>query len=66
MSDVSDEAKFLGRQLVRKSQTNELRARMETFVSEHEPPESFKERRAAISGETPLSELVDEGRKERL
>ena len=38
---------------------------MEQFVSEHEPPESFKERRAAISGGTPLSELVREERRER-
>ena len=38
---------------------------MEQFVAEHEPSESFKAHREAISGGTTLSELVREERRER-
>ena len=36
MSDTRDEHEFYAEQLLRKSKTNSLRARMQAFVDEHD------------------------------
>jgi len=67
MSDTTDdEIRFLGRQLLKQSRTTPLRARMESFVAEHERPEDVETlRRRAATGES-LSGIVNRGRDERL
>lgn len=67
MSDVIDEDdRFFGRQLLRKSRTGPLRERMRTFVSEHGAGDLKSVRRRVSTGETDLSDVVTEGREERL
>jgi len=66
MSDARDELEFWGRQLLRQSQSSPLRAEMRAFVAEREPPEDVPAVRRRISDGTPLVELVDEGRDERV
>jgi hypothetical protein len=66
MSDAAEDLDFWGRQLLRKSQLNPLREKMERFVSETGPPPALSELREATSGGTDLSELVDEEREERV
>lgn len=66
MSDAVDELDFWGQRLLRQTQTNPLRAEMREFIKETTPNTDVKEVRRKIGNGTPLSELVDEGREERL
>lgn len=66
MSDSTEDLEFWGRQLLRRSRSNPLRAEMRAFIAETGPPADARELRSRIEGGTPLSELVDEGRDERV
>lgn len=67
MSDTAEnDFGFLGRQLLKKTQTQPLRERMEEFIDEHEVSEDLATlRRRAKSGDD-LSTVVDRDRDERL
>lgn len=67
MSDTArEDFDFLGRQLLKKSQTEPLRERMQDFVDDHDVPDDLEAlRRRAKEGEN-LSEVVKEDRNERL
>lgn len=67
MSDTAkDDFEFLGRQLLKKSQTEPLRKQMQDFVDDHEVPDDLDAlRRRAKEGEK-LSEVVKQDRNERL
>lgn len=66
MSDATDELEFWGRQLLRRSQSNPLRAEMRAFVADVDPAVDVKQVRRGISDSTALAEIVDEGRDERV
>lgn len=66
MSDTEDDLEFWGRQLLKKSETNPLRERMQTIVSETEPVDDLRTIRRQTSGGSSLSELVEEDREERV
>ena len=67
MSDTANEDYgFLGRQLLKKSQTEPLRRRMEEFVAEHEVPDDLASLRSQASGGKDVSEIAHEDRDERL
>ena len=67
MSDTAnDDFDFLGRQLLKKSQTEPLRKQMQEFITNHEAPDDLGAlRRRAKDGEK-LSEVVKRDRDERL
>lgn len=60
-----DELDRLGGELFRKSRTADFRERMRSFVEATEPVD-FERVRETAAVETPMSELIDEGRDERL
>lgn len=60
-----DDPKWLGEQVLRKSRTTGLRARMADFVDEHGDGQLKEIRDRGTSGK-PLSEIVDEERDERV
>jgi hypothetical protein len=66
MSDAADDLAFWGRQLLKQSQLNPLRKRMQEFVSDTGTTPDLAELRDATSGGTDLSEIVDEEREERV
>jgi len=66
MSDTRDEHEFYAEQLLRKSKTNTLRTRMQAFVDEHHQEIDLKTLRSSTAEGTPLSDIVTEGREERL
>ena len=66
MSDALDGVDFYAEQLLRKSKTNQLRERMQAFVTEHGEDVDLKRVRAAVAEGDTLSEIVDEGREERV
>lgn len=66
MSDTRDDLDFWGRQLLKKSDTNPLREKMRTVVSETEPSGDLRELRRQTSGGSSLSGIVEEGREERV
>lgn len=55
----------MGEQLLNKSKTMDLRNSMREFVEEHRTESETEELRKGIEGKS-LSEIVDEGREERL
>lgn len=57
---------FMGKQLLRQPRLTPLREQMEEFVDEHGDPDDFKSRRRNLTKGKDLSEIVDEGRDERL
>lgn len=66
MSDADDgDVDFYADQLLNKSKTYRLRERMREFVSEHGEDADLKEIRKTADGKA-LSEIVTEGREERL
>ena len=67
MSDTADyDLRFLGRQVLKQSRTAPLRARMESFVAEHDRSMDVETlRRRAVTGES-LSEIVNRGRDEQI
>ena len=66
MSDTIDESGFLGRQLLRKSQTNSLRQQMNEFIEQHEHPRDLKQMRREATEGKEVSEIVTEGREDRV
>ena len=66
MSDTIDEVGFLGRQLLRKSQTNSLRQQMNEFIEQHEHPHNLKRMRREATEGKDISEIVTEYREERV
>ena len=66
MSDAADDLNFWGRQLLKKSQLNPLREKMQEFVADTGTTPDLSELRDATSGGTDLSEIVDEEREERV
>lgn len=65
MSDTASDLDFWGRRVLRKSQTNALRERMEAYAADT-PPADIEELRQRTSGDTDLSELVRDDRDERI
>lgn len=65
MSDAVDELDFWGKQVLKKSQVNPLREQMEAYISDSDPKD-LKELRQGTSGDTDLSEIVQEDREERV
>lgn len=67
MSDAArDDFDFLGKQLLKKSQTRPLREKMEEFVDDHEVPDDLKTLRKRIKSGEDVSEIVTQDREERL
>ena len=66
MSNARDDVGSLGRLAIQGSRLEPLRDRMESFVTDHEEPDDLKTLRGRTTGETTLSELVDEERNGRL
>lgn len=66
MSNVRDELDFWGRQVHRQAQSNPFREKMQEFVSDSGSDRDIKEVRDQISGGTPIGEIVDKDRNERL
>jgi ribosomal protein S3AE len=66
MSDTVDEAGFEAGQLLNKSKTGAIRERMREFVSEHGESTAVTELREAVASGEDLSDVVVEGRDERL
>ena len=60
-----DDFDFHAEQLLRKSKTNPLRARMRRFIDDQDTEADVTQERAKIDGE-PLSETVIDGRDERV
>jgi len=65
MSDAVDDLDFWRRQVLKKSQTNPLREKMQEFVSESESV-NLKEISQRTSGDSSLSEMVREDREKQL
>lgn len=65
MSDAVDELDFWGRQVLKKSQVNPLREQMEAYISDSDPKD-LEKLRQGTSGDTDLSEIVQEDREERV
>lgn len=57
---------FMGKQLLRQPRLATLRKQMEEFVDEHGKADDLKSRRRNLSTGEDLSEIVTEGRDERL
>lgn len=66
MSDADDDVVELGRRVLRTSRVEPLRQRMRTFIEEHHRDVELRALRRESRSGTPLSELVDEERVERL
>ena len=66
MSDATDDMEFLDEQLRRRSQENPLREMMRAYLEDREPTEDPKALRRRLRDGTPLSDLVIQGREERL
>jgi hypothetical protein len=65
MSDAVDDLDFWGRQVLKKSQVNPLREKMQEFVSETNGLD-LKKVRQRTSGGSDLSEIVRTDREERI
>ncbi len=65
MSETTDTTEFLGQQLLNKSRTKPLRAKMREFVEEHGTETDIENLREETEGKS-LSDIVNEGREERL
>lgn len=66
MSDVDDDVARLGRRALRTSQVEPLRRRMRAFLDEHDREVDLRELRRETGDGISMTELVDEGRAERL
>ena len=63
MSDANEEIADLGQQALRTARVEGLRRRMSSFIDTHEGESDLKELRSGVAS---MSELVDEGRAERM
>lgn len=69
-SDMSRTAErdleFMGKQVLKQTQLASLRKRMESFAEEHGGTEDVTVLRKKLAGDTKLSDIVKDGRDERL
>ena len=63
MSDANDDIAELGQQALRTARVDGLRRRMNSFVDAHECEDELKELRSGVES---MSELVEDGRTERI
>jgi len=66
MSNVGDDVADLGRHALRTARVDGLCQRMKKFVETHEGEGDLRELRSRASSETPMSEIVEDGRDERI
>lgn len=67
MSDTArEDFDFLGKQLLKKSQTEPLRERMEAFIDEHGSSDDLAELRRRAKAGKDVSEIVKDDRDERV
>lgn len=66
MSDTTDDLDAAGRRLLDEAKTGSLRERMRDHLVANEVPDDLETRRRTAATGVPLSELVDEGRDERV
>lgn len=66
MSNVDDDVSGLGRYALRTARVEGLRRRMREYVETHDSDGDLKELRRGVSDGTPMSDLVDQGRDERV
>jgi hypothetical protein len=66
MSNVDDDVAGLGLRALRTARIDGLRRRMNEFVETHDSGGDLRELRAGISSETAMSDLVVDGRDERI
>lgn len=66
MSDTTDDLDAAGRRLLDEAKTGSLRERMRDHLVANEVPDDLKTLRRTAAKGVPLSELVDEGRDERV
>jgi hypothetical protein len=66
MSDPREEHDFYAEHLLRKSNPDTFRARMQAFVDEHDQETDLKTLRSSTGDGATLSDIVNEGREERL
>ncbi len=66
MSDTADDLDAAGRRLLDEARTGSLRERMRNHLATNESPEDLKAFRRTVASGDPLSEVVDEGRDERV
>jgi len=66
MSDVEKDVSRLGHHALRTARVDGLRRRMAEYVETHGEGLDVRELRKGVSTETQLSDLVDEGRNERV
>jgi ribosomal protein S3AE len=65
MSDTADDIGFQARQLLNKTKTDTLRQKMREFVEERDETD-LKDLRQKVASGDDLSDVVSEGRRERL
>lgn len=63
---VERDLEFMGKQLLKQPRLAALRKQMEDFVDEHGEGDDLKSRRRSLATGKDLSEIVEEGRDERL
>lgn len=63
MSDADDEITELGHHALRTARAEGLRRRMNEFIQAHEHKQDLKELRTGVDS---MSELVDDGRTDRI
>lgn len=66
MSEPVDDVKDSARQLLAPTKGHPLTNAMREFLEQHESPSELKELRRRTSGGTPLEEIVEGGRRERI
>lgn len=66
MSDTTDEGAPRIRELVDDSNSNSLRDQMQAFLAEHGEPADLEELRERVGSGEDLSDIVVEGREERI
>jgi hypothetical protein len=66
MSDTTDDLDAAGRRLMDEARTGSLRERMRSYLAAHESPADLKAFRQTVTSGDPLSDVVDEGRDERV
>jgi hypothetical protein len=66
MSDALDDTQFWARQLLHRSKLEPLRSKMQAVIAEHEATAKLSERRRSTVRGRDLSDIVIDGRDERL
>ena len=66
MSNVDDDVSGLGRRALRTARVDSLRRRMVEFVETHDSGVNLRELRTEVRSGKSMSEIVDDGRDERI